>query len=81
MSEPIFVVAYIADSTTPISIWEYAAELENNGKRGAEVPKASAQHWKREIENAISKGLLVEDQEGNVKAPALDVGPKQLSLF
>lgn len=81
MSEPIFIVAYIADSSTPMSIWEYAAELENNGKLGAEVPKASAQHWKREIESAIAKGLLVEDSEGNVRAPALDAGPKQLTLF
>ena len=81
MSEPIFIVAYIADSSTPMSIWEYAAELENNGKTGAQVPQATAQNWKREIENAIAKGLLVEDSQGNVRAPALDVGPKQLSLF
>jgi hypothetical protein len=82
MIEPVFIVSYIADSSVPMSVWEYAAELENNGKLGAEVPKATAQHWKREIEQAIAKGLLVEGTDGNIRAPALDAGiPKQLTLF
>jgi hypothetical protein len=81
MSEPNFIVGYISDSTVPMSMWEYAAELENIGKTGAQVPQATAQNWKREIEQAIAKGLLIEDRDGNVKAPALDAGPKQLTLF
>lgn len=81
MSEPTFIVSYISDSTTPMSIWEYAAELENIGKTGAQVPKSTAQNWKREIEQAIAKGLLVEDANGNVRAPALDAKVKQLDLF
>lgn len=81
MSEPVFIVSYISESTTPMSIWEYAGELERNGGSGAAVPKATAQHWKREIEKAIADGLLVEGTDGNIRAPALDAGPKQMTLF
>ena len=81
MNDPNFLVSYISDSTTPLSLWEYAAELENNGQRGAAIPKATAQHWKRQIEQAIEKGSLVEHSDGTVRACMPDAGPKQLTLF
>jgi hypothetical protein len=74
-------IAFIGDCKIAQSVFEFSAELANIGAYGAKVPKANAHTWKRTIEAALAKGLLVDD--GNaVRIPYVENGKDvQMLLF
>ena len=77
---PEALIAFVSDCPR-LSVWEIAGELEDLGKHGAAWPRATANHWKREIETLIERGQLVE-VERVVKLPIVKDGKtKQMELF
>lgn len=77
---PEALIAFVSDYPR-LSVREIAGELEDLGKHGAAWPRATANHWKREIEKLIERGELVE-VDGVVKLPVVtDDRPKQMTLF
>jgi hypothetical protein len=51
---------FVSDCTTPQSVFEYAAELEQLGSHGAKIPAVRANKWKSVIEQLITEGKLHE---------------------
>jgi len=72
---------FVTDCTSPQSVFEYAAELEQLGSHGAKIPLVRANKWKSVIEQLITEGKL-QDVNGLLVAV---VGSKdefqQLPLF
>lgn len=77
---PQVALDFVKAARYPQSAFEYAAELECVGMRGAKIPAARANIWKAVIDRLIAQGKLVETAEG-VRAPFDAEPPKQLSLF
>lgn len=71
---------FVKAARYPQSVFEYAAELECVGMRGAKIPAARANVWKAVIDRLITQRKLVETVDG-VKASPDAEPPKQLSLF
>lgn len=44
----------------PVSIFEAAGELATLGEHGAAWPRASAEHWRRELTKLVNDGWLTE---------------------
>lgn len=63
----------------PCSIFELAGELATLSENGAGWPRASAEHWRREIQKLVDEGNLVDDG-GNISV-ALHTKPRQATLF
>ncbi|AMV30858.1 hypothetical protein VN12_19795 [Pirellula sp. SH-Sr6A] len=63
----------------PSSIYELAGELAMLGESGAAWPRASAEHWRRELQSLIDSGKLVE-VGGNISV-AVTAKPMQGTLF
>lgn len=74
-------IAFVRDCRCEQTKEQFAAELACIGAHGAKVPKATAQTWKRVIDAALTKGLLVDD--GNaVRIPYVETGKDvQMLLF
>lgn len=51
---------FVCDCTTPQSVFEYAAELEQLGSHGAKIPAVRANKWKAVIDALITNGKLHE---------------------
>lgn len=51
---------FVTDCTTPQSVFEYAAELEQLGAHGAKIPALRANKWKNVIDALITNGKLHE---------------------
>lgn len=71
------LIEFIRSYREPVKIVEAAAELHHLGKLGADWPKASVQHWTRELEQLAKQGLL-ELRDGILSVPKPN---GQLSLF
>lgn len=71
---------FVKAARYPQSVFEFAAELECVGMRGARIPAARAHNWKAVIDRLITERKLVETEQG-VHAPRDAEPPKQLSLF
>jgi hypothetical protein len=63
----------------PCSIYELAGELAMLGENGSTWPRASAEHWRRELQALIDDGKLV-DTDSNISV-AVTIKPKQGTLF
>lgn len=72
-------LVFISDSSTPQSVFEYAAELETLGAHGAKIPKLRANQWKSVIEELIDERKLDEVNSCVVVPFFNDV--RQLDLF
>lgn len=53
-------LSFVTDSTTPQSVFEYSAELEQLGAHGAKIPAQRANKWKAIIDRLITDGKLHE---------------------
>jgi len=51
---------FVCDCTSPQSVFEYAAELEQLGSHGAKIPDVRAHKWKAVIDALITNGKLHE---------------------
>ncbi len=71
---------FVKAARYPQTAFEYAAELECVGMRGARIPAARANVWKAVIDRLITERKLVETVDGVIASPDADP-PKQLSLF
>jgi hypothetical protein len=70
---------YFADARTLMTADELSSEFASLGGR-AGWPKATKEHWMREINAAIERGEVYADASGYVK-PKQPQSVKQLSLF
>lgn len=76
------LVEFIRTWREPVRLQTAASELNHLGNFGADWPKASFEHWCRELETLVNKGLLVIDNEGQISVPVvMDDRPIQQSLF
>lgn len=53
-------LSFVTECTTPQSVFEYAAELEQLGAYGAKIPQMRAHKWKAVIDALITDGKLHE---------------------
>lgn len=74
------LIQFVASSREPTSIYLIAAELETLGYLGADWPRATAEHWKREILRLVEKNELTIDDAGLVWIKKKEE-PKQMTLF
>lgn len=65
----------------PVHIYEIAGELHSLSQNGAKWPRASAEHWKREIERLVKDGKLDETKGMITIAKAKANAPTQGTLF
>lgn len=75
------IVRFVASYREPTSIFLIAGELETLGERGADWPRATCEHWKREITRLVEKNDLVMDDAGLVWIAKKGDAPKQMELF
>lgn len=73
-------LGFIKTANRPQSAFEFAAELECVGMRGAKIPAARAHVWKAVIDRLITERKLVETEEGVLASPEAEP-PRQMSLF
>jgi hypothetical protein len=62
-------------------ITEIANELHLLGEHGAEWPKATVEHWIRDLKKLANEGQLTIDEHGMVWVPIGGDKPKQMTLF
>lgn len=55
------LVEFIRSYRGPVKLSEAATELHHLGNLGADWPKASFEHWIRELEQLVKSGELAED--------------------
>ncbi|AMV31283.1 hypothetical protein VN12_04140 [Pirellula sp. SH-Sr6A] len=65
----------------PIHIFEAAGELHALSQNGANWPRASAEHWKRELEKLVKDGTLDEVDGMLSIAKVKRDAPRQGTLF
>jgi len=70
---------FVSDCTTPQSIFEHAAELEQLGSHGARIPPLRAHQWNSLLWLLIVSGRLTE-RDGVLVAPVAN-DDKQMMLF
>lgn len=72
---------FVTDSTTPQSVFEYAAELEQLGAHGARIPKVRANEWMKIVSALVGGGKLRE--ENGVVLTVVEVANdfEQMRLF
>lgn len=75
------IVRFVASYREPTSIFLIAGELETLGERGANWPRATAEHWKRTITKLVDENKLTMDSSGCVWIVANSDAPKQMELF
>lgn len=75
------LVEFIRSYRGPVKLSEAASELHKLGNLGADWPKASQEHWIRELEQLAKNGKLQIDTDGLVSVPRGEAGPTQLELF
>lgn len=75
------LIRFIQSNREPTSIYMIAAELETLGYLGADWPRATAEHWKREIIRLVDKNELTMDEAGLVWLAKQGEAPKQMTLF
>ena len=71
---------FIKTANRPQSVFEFAADLECVGMRGAKIPAARAHVWKAVIDRLIAERKLVETEDGVRASPEAEP-PRQMSLF
>ena len=72
---------FVTDCTTPQSVFEYAAELEQLGSHGAKIPSVRAHKWKTVIDALMADGKLHEVNGLLVAAVESKQEFEQLPLF
>lgn len=76
------LIDFVRSYREPVKLTEAASELNHLGNLGADWPKASFEHWIRELEQLADKGKLSIDDKGLVSVPRGEVaGHKQMELF
>lgn len=75
------LINFIQSNREPTSIYLIAAEMETLGYLGADWPRATAEHWKREILRLVDKNELTMDDAGNIWIAKKGGEPKQMTLF
>ena len=70
---------FVSDCTTPQSVFEHAAELEQLGNHGAKIPPLRAHVWKAILDGLVTERRLVE-RDGVLVAPASH-DERQMMLF
>jgi hypothetical protein len=75
------LIDFIRSFREPVKLSEAASELNHLGNFGAGWPKASFEHWIRELEQLANKGKLTIDNKGFVSVPRGEVAQTQLELF
>lgn len=73
------LIDFVLGNREPLDISEAANQLVFLTSKGAMWPPATAQHWKREFEQLVSKGLL-ELKDGRLWA-AREESLQQQQLF
>jgi hypothetical protein len=73
------LIDFIRFARQPIAISEAASELSQLGNAGAAWPRASSEHWVRELQRLVDDGELVLD--GDMLTVAKREEMKQGSLF
>jgi hypothetical protein len=54
------IIDYIRGNREPIAIIEAAEELSQLGNLGAAWPRATPEHWTRELQRLVDAGKLLE---------------------
>lgn len=75
------IIRFVSSYREPTSIYLIAGELETLGERGADWPRATCEHWKREILRLVDKNDLTMDDAGSVWLAKQGEAPKQMTLF
>jgi hypothetical protein len=61
MSNDSELVAFVRSYREPVKLTEAASELHALGSNGADWPRASQEHWIRELEQLVKAGELAEE--------------------
>jgi hypothetical protein len=77
---PQVALDFVKAARYPQSAFEFAADLECVGMRGAKIPAARANVWKSVIDQLIAERKLIETEDGVRASPEAEP-PKQMSLF
>jgi hypothetical protein len=75
------IVEFVRSYREPVKLTEAASELHKLGNLGADWPRASYEHWMRELEQLANEGKLLIDAKGLVSVPRGEAGQTQLRLF
>lgn len=76
------LIEFIRGFRGPVPMREVTKELETLGKHGADWPRASVDHWRRELLRLAATGQLKCDKDLNLSVPFVtDDRPKQGTLF
>lgn len=81
MSKDSELIDFIRSFREPVRLSEAATELHHLGKLGADWPRASFEHWTRELEQLANEGKLDIDIEGLVSVPRGEAVQQQMELF
>lgn len=75
------LIEFVRSYREPVMASEAATELVQLGNIGADWPRASYEHWRREFERLVCAGLLLSE-DGRLSVPIKqDERPKQGTLF
>jgi hypothetical protein len=74
------LIDFVRSYRQPVKLSEAASELNHLGNFGADWPRASYEHWIREFEQLVEKGLLTID-DGMLWVPIEVATAKQMTLF
>jgi hypothetical protein len=75
------LIDFIRSYRGPVKLSEAATELHHLGNLGADWPRASFEHWIRELEQLAKNGKLQIDAKGMVSVPREEAGPTQMTFF
>ena len=75
------LIDFVRSFREPVKLSEAANELHHLGNLGADWPRASFEHWIRELEQLADKGKLTIDTEGLVSVPRGEAVQQQMELF
>lgn len=75
------LIDFIRSFRGPVKLSEAANELHHLGNLGADWPRASFEHWMRELEQLAAKGKLDIDIEGLVSVPRREAVQQQMEFF
>jgi hypothetical protein len=75
------LIDFVRSYREPIKLTEAASELNHLGNFGADWPRASYEHWIRELELLANKGKLTIDDKGMISVPRGEVAQTQMELF
>jgi hypothetical protein len=76
------LIEFIRSFREPIKASEAATELHHLGNLGADWPRASYEHWCRELLRLVTEDKLQMSKDGYLSVPIVtDDRPKQQELF